>query len=876
MPTIASSSIWDIGSNQAPTNESHNIRFFKDALEQAQAFLQIAFEENADIMQLVQQRASFVDEVLERLWQQHIPGDTPVSLLAVGGYGRGELHPYSDIDLLILLDESVSSQPPNELSGFLTQLWDIGLEIGHSVRTIQECRHQAEQDITIATNLLETRLLCGDNTLFSALQQLTINNKTWDTKRFYQEKKQEQINRHLKYNDTANTLEPNIKESPGGLRDLQVISWVSQQHFGVQDFLSLKNKGFLENSEYENLDKAQRFLWRVRFALHSIAGRKEERLMIDHQRELAEILGYTETDNRRAVEHFMRDYYRCASLVGQMNELLLQVLEENIILADKPRSITPINRRFQIHNGFLETRNSGIFAFQPLALLELFLILQQHPEIKGVRANTIRQLHAHIHLIDDRFRADIKSRSLFIEIIRQPEGITNELRRMNKFGILGAYLPEFGKIVGQMQHDLFHAYTVDEHTLFLVRNLRRFSCAEFNDEFPLCSAVFQLLPKPELIYIAGLYHDIAKGRGGDHSVLGVKDTEEFCERHSLSSYDTELVSFLVRNHLAMSATAQRFDIDDPDVIKTFAKSVQTVNRLNYLYLLTVADIRATNNNLWNGWRDSLLKQLYHSTKQWLEHHDSQAKNTLEKSEQKLEQALQRLLYQGVNQDKVTSLWQPYHSDYFLRHSVDEIVWQTSQRIAKSNSDTLIASRNHDEKSTLEIFIVTANKTGVFASITACLEQLQLNILDAKINTTTNGEALNTFIVFGNAYNNEEINNALEQRLLQAKTNSENASQLVPRTMKLFKTVPTIKFQTNEQQQHTVMELYTHDRPGLVSAVSQVFLQCNVQVINAKLTTLGDQVEDIFFITTTDNLPLNSKESDALKNALTSDLTGASS
>lgn len=742
----ASTSIWQVGENHLPHAEKTTSQFFRSALEEGQFYLQAFFENDVDIVELVHQRAFFVDEVLQQLWQQHIPKNTPVSLVAVGGYGRGELHPYSDIDLLVILDESVSSEPPQALSDFLTQLWDIGLEIGHSVRTIQECRQQAEQDITIATNLLETRFLCGEPALFTDLQQLTVNHKTWDTKRFYQDKKQEQILRHAKYNDTANNLEPNIKESPGGLRDLQVISWVSQQHFGVQDLLGLKEKGFLENSEYENLEKAQRFLWRVRFALHSRAGRKEERLMIEHQRELAKTLGYTETDNRRAVEHFMRDYYRCASLVGQMNELLLQVLEENIILADEVRHLTPINRRFQIHNGYLETLNSGIFAFHPLALLELFLILEQHPEIKGVRANTIRQLHAHIHLINDRFRADIKSRTLFMEIIRQPAGITHEFRRMNKFGILGAYLPEFGHIVGQMQHDLFHAYTVDEHTLFLVRNLRRFSCAEFTEEFPLCSTVFKEIPKPELLYIAGLYHDIAKGRGGDHSVLGVKDAKEFCQRHSLSEYDTDLVGFLVRNHLIMSATAQKFDIDDPEVIKKFANAMQSVDRLNYLYLITVADIRATNNNLWNGWRDSLLKQLYHSTKQWLEHSELQARNTKEKSEQKYQQAKQRLTYQGIHKDNFISLWQDYDADYFLRHSVDEIVWQTTQRLNNLNSSSLIKIRNHDEYSTLEIFIVTENKAGVFAAITACIEQLQLDILDAKINTTTNGKALNTFIV----------------------------------------------------------------------------------------------------------------------------------
>ncbi|OUR72750.1 [protein-PII] uridylyltransferase [Methylophaga sp. 41_12_T18] len=866
------SSIWQINENRSFVDQQHSTVELRTALDNSQSYLQTSFENGSDIVELVHQRAAFVDQVLQELWQQHQLTDCPISLLAVGGYGRGELHPYSDIDLLVLLDESVSEQPPAGLSDFLTQLWDIGLEIGHSVRTIQECRQQAEQDITIATNLLETRLLCGDNPLFSALQQLTITNKTWDTTRFYQDKKQEQIQRHLKYNDTANNLEPNIKESPGGLRDLQVISWVAQQHFGVQNLQGLKDKGFLENSEHESLDQAQRFLWKVRFALHNLAGRKEERLMIQHQRELAEILGYVETDNRRAVELFMRDFYRCARLVDQMNELLLQVFEENIILANEPRHITPINRRFQVHNGYLETINSGIFAFKPLALLELFLILQQHTHIRGVRANTIRQFQAHLHLIDKTFRADIKSKSLFMEIIRQPAGITHQFRRMNQFGILGAYLPEFGQIVGQMQHDLFHAYTVDEHTLFLVRNLRRFSCPEFSDEFPLCSVVFQQLPKPELLYIAGLYHDIAKGRGGDHSVLGMKDAEDFCSRHSLSNYDSDLVTFLVRNHLTMSATAQRSDINDPDVIKKFADLVQNVDRLNYLYLLTVADIRATNNNLWNGWRDSLLKQLYHGTKQWFEHKGLQAKNTAEKSEQKYQQALQRLIYQGVNKQTVLSLWEHYQSDYFLRHSVDEIVWQTTQRLKNRDAPTLVKIRNHNEQSTLEIFILTANKPGVFASITASIEQMQLDILDAKINTSSNGEALNTFIVGGNTTEGSDIISAIEARLAQPEQGYAYNPKIVPRTMKLFETEATIKFQTNEQQQYTVLELSTHDRPGLVSSVAQVFLQCEIQLINAKLTTLGDQVEDIFFITAADNQPLDSQQSTHLEESLISKLT----
>ncbi|NOQ81312.1 MAG: [protein-PII] uridylyltransferase [Methylophaga sp.] len=866
------SSLWEIDQNTTPNLETNDLTFYRNALKQGQTYLVQQFSQQVDIVSLVHQRSHFVDQALQQLWQHHISPDTPISLLAVGGYGRGELHPYSDIDLLVILDESVSESPPQGLSDFLTQLWDIGLEIGHSVRTIKECRQQAENDITIATNLLETRLLCGNDSLFSEVQQLTVNHKTWDTRRFYIEKRMEQQQRHLKYNDTANNLEPNIKESPGGLRDLQVISWVAQQHFNVQNLQGLKQKGFLSDSEYNTLESAQRFLWRIRFALHIHAKRKEEKLMIDHQRELAMQLGYSDTDNRLAVENFMKDYYLCARSVGQMNDLLLQLFEENIILADEPRHIDPINRRFQIHNGYLETINSGIFAFYPHAMLELFLMLQQHPEIKGVRADTIRQLYAHIYLINKRFRADIKNRSLFMEIIRQPIGITHEFRRMNKYGVLGAYLPEFGQIVGQMQHDLFHIYTVDEHTLFLVRNLRRFSCDEFKEEFPLCSKIYYELPKTELLFIAGLYHDIAKGRGGDHSLLGVVDAEDFCKLHNLSEFDTKIVTFLVRQHLTMSATAQKTDINDPDVIKAFAAKVKTVDRLNYLYLLTVADIRATNNNLWNGWRDSLLRQLYNATRQWLEHTHNIARNTDEKSQQRKQQALQQLVLQSWSDKQINQIWQDYDIDYFLRHTSNQIVWQMTSRLKNPAATTLINSRKRDQQDTIEIFIFTQDKPRVFAATTACLEQLQLNILDARISSTSNGNTLNTYIVNGPTHNQDEIISKLTEQLANLESIKEYCPILTPRKMKLFETAPIINFQINEQQNYTILELNTHDRPGLLSAISQVFLQCDIQLINAKLATLGDQVEDIFFISNNVAQPLNNNEKEQLQLALIDNLT----
>lgn len=866
-------SLWDVA-NIAP-HRHHDTTELRNLLAQGQAYLLQKFEADADVVDLVHARAQYVDQALQHLWSQEHTESFPACLVAVGGYGRGELHPYSDIDLLLLLDESIAASPPESLSQFLTQLWDMGLDIGQSVRSLAECHEQAENDITIATNLLETRYLCGNANLFEQLQQLTVNNKTWEATSFYRAKREEQKNRHQKYNDTANNLEPNIKESPGGLRDLQVISWVAQQHFAVKDFHGLLVEGFLGEREYQTLTESEAFLWRIRFALHHRVGRKEERLQIDHQRALAIQFGYKDTDARMAVEQFMKDYYLCARHVGQMNNLLLQLFEEAIILADSPREITKINSRFHIHNDYLATSNPTIFAFYPYAMLELFLILQQHPEIKGVRAKTIRQLHAHIHLIDDTFRHDIKNKTLFMEIIRQPTGITHEFRRMNQLGVLGAYLPNFGVIVGQMQHDMFHAYTVDEHTLFLVRNLRRFSCKEHADELPLCNKVFDELPKPELLYLAGLFHDIAKGRGGDHSQLGIPDALAFCEQHYLSDYDAELVGWLVGQHLTMSATAQKKDTSDPDVIAEFAAIVGTIDRLNYLYLLTVADIRATNNNLWNNWRDSLLRQLYHNTKRHLSHTKSITLNSDERIEETRQAARTALHEQGWQDNQIDQAWHHTGDDYFLLHTADEVAWQINQKLNYPDRDIHICLRPHGEQDgTLELFISAPDKHGLFATIVSGLEALNLDVLDAKINETQSGHAISSFIVFFDGAHTDEndrkIKDTLKSRLTDKTAAETYQPSFIPRTLKLFEMRPDI--QHRQADNHSVLELKTHNRPGLLSAISRIFLQHEIHLINAKLTSLGDHVENVFFISNYDHSALSVTKVEALQKQLESELT----
>ncbi|MCW8973135.1 MAG: [protein-PII] uridylyltransferase, partial [Gammaproteobacteria bacterium] len=498
---------------------SNPVKLFRDTIQHAHELLEYRFLNNEPITSLVAHRAQFIDQLLIHAWRHTCDTELDgIALVAVGGYGRGELHPHSDIDIMLLAEAEALQQHGAALEKFLMFLWDLGLEIGHSVRTVEDCIEQARNDITVATNIMEARLLCGPRALFEAMREQTDQNHIWPGRDFFRAKWEEQITRHHKFHDTAFNLEPNIKEGPGGLRDIQMIGWVAKRHFGAETLGDLVGHGFLTATEYLTLSEGQTFLWKVRYGLHILAKRREDRLLFDHQRSLAAQFGYRDDDKRLAVEQFMKDYYRTVMELGRLNEMLLQYFQEEILYAGQSDTPKPINRRFQSRHGFIEVTTAEVFAQHPYALLEMFLILAQHPALKGVRAGTIRLLRAHTYLIDERFRSDLRCRSLFMELLRQPQGITHQLRRMNRYGVLAAYLPAFGNVVGQMQHDLFHVYTVDEHTLNVVRNLRRYSVPEYHHEFPLCSRIIQQLAKPELLYIAGLFHDIAKGRGGDHSL----------------------------------------------------------------------------------------------------------------------------------------------------------------------------------------------------------------------------------------------------------------------------------------------------------------------------------------------------------------------
>ena len=837
------------------------LAYVRSALAAAQSRLEARFRRGEPVAALVESRSRFVDAVLALAWRRFGLDDPRRALVAVGGYGRGELHPGSDVDLLILTRRAMRGGEREKIKGFLAFLWDIGLAVGNSARTVRECVHEARRDVTVVTNLMEGRLVCGSADLLARMHERTGPGRIWSSRRFFEAKMAEQRARHHKFDDTAHNLEPNVKEGPGGLRDIQTIAWVTRRHFGAGTFGELVDRGFLTAEELDALESGRRFLWRVRFALHVLTRRAEDRLLFDHQRQLAGMLGFEDDGERLGVERLMKRYYREVTELSRLNEMLLEHFEEAILHVRHRDRIKPLNRRFQAVNGYVEVTRKDVFRRYPFALLEVFLLLQQHPDLEGVRASTIRLIRANRHRIDDRFRADIRARSLFLEILRQPRGITHELHRMHRYGILGAYLPVFDQVAGQMQYDLFHVYTVDEHSLFVVRNLRMFADPGRYHEFPHCADIFARLPKPELIYVAGLFHDIAKGRGGDHSELGSGLVHEFCTLHGFSEYDTRLVAWLVRHHLFMSITAQRRDISDPAVVSEFATTVGDHVHLDYLYLLTVADIRGTNPGLWNDWKGALLHDLYRSTVRALMRGPE---NPIERAELVRETRVEagRLAAEaGIGTEQVAALWDEFGDDYFLRHSADEIHWHTSNILDTGAADVpLVLVRGG--RGGIEIFVYAPDREFLFAASASILGRLGLTVLDSRIITANHGMTLDSYVVEDIAASSaggsrhEEIRTALRLGLREPAAVPRNVRRLAKRQIKHFTIPVEVNFTLDTSSRHTVMEVIAADRPGLLARIGWALADARVRIHNAKIATFGERAEDVFHVTDDHGRPLS--------------------
>ncbi|GAB4348500.1 MAG: [protein-PII] uridylyltransferase [Immundisolibacter sp.] len=831
---------------------------------------------------IVQARTAFVDLLLRRIWATQLadlPGAERLALVAVGGYGRGELHACSDVDILVLAPRvNDIDRLSAALTAFITFLYDTGLDIGASVRSLRQCVDEGRRDITIATALIEARLLAGNAALFEQLNRRTGPDKMWPTRKFVTAKLAEQNARYSKFDATAYKLEPNVKESPGGLRDIHTVGWVAKRHFGARTLRELVEHGFLEPDEYQQLIDGQEFLSEVRNGLHLLTGRKHDHLLFDQQRELARRFGYQDTAGSLAVEQFMKRYYSIVKGLSRLNEMLLQHFEEEILLARRSDRATPLNSRFQLRKDFIEVRDAQVFRRYPFALLELFLLLQQHRRhVRGVRAGTVRLIRRHLHLIDDDFRADLRCSSLFMEIIRQPHGIGHELQRMHRYGVLARYIPAFGRVVGQMQHDLFHVYTVDEHSLFVLRNTRSYAFPQ--EKIPaleLGYQVFPHIPKPELLYLAALFHDIAKGRGGDHSVLGESEAYAFCRLHRLSEFDSRLVAWLVRHHLLMSSVSQRQDIGDPDVISAFAATVGDQMHLDYLYLLTVADMRGTGPTVWNSWKGSLLASLYLATRRALQRGLGSPIDAHEQALDVRRRAAERLPTEQVDPQQCARFWERLDDDYFLRFTAEEIAWHAKHILrARGAAPTVVATRDFPDRGSTGVMVYTRDRKYLFAAITSTLDRLALDIVDARIYTSRDGYALDTFLVtdlggepVSDPTARREIRAALRGTLQEEPLPLKPGGRRVSRQHKAFQVTTQLSFATDLGRDRTVVELICKDRPGLLSQVAQAFAEAGLALQNARVNTYGERAEDVFFVTDADGHAVTDAER---LNALREDL-----
>jgi len=820
-----------------------SITDLRNALREDRQALERDFNTHGRAAKLLSAHSKMIDRYLVKVWRQ-IKMPQKMSLVAVGGYGRGELYPYSDIDLLILLYSEPDESLQQKLQSLVGMLWDIGLEVGHSIRTIPQCLKESV-DITVQTNLLEARLITGDRRLFAELKNLL--NQYLEPREFYQAKLQEQKMRHERYLSSDFNLEPNLKESPGGLRDLQTIGWIARAAGLGTSWIELARKGLITPAEVRQLTKHDSLLQILRIRLHYLAKRHEDRLVFEFQTPLAEQMGISASENLRASEHMMQLYYQTKRAVRQFNTILLQNLRDYLFQEKPP--LNALNERFRTVGNLLEIRDEHLFEHTPGAIFELILLMEQHQELTDLSATTLRALWRAQHLIDAKFRRDPKNRARFMEIMRQPRGVLHALRRMNQFGILGAYIPSFGRIVGQMQHDLFHVYTVDEHILMVVRNLRRFSVPEFVHEYPLCSKLISEFARPEILYIAGLFHDIAKGRGGDHSKLGKKDARSFCRIHSIGRDDTDLIVWLVEQHLTLSATAQKQDLSDPEVISNFAEKIKNDRYLVALYLLTVADVRGTSPKVWNAWKAKLIEDLFRQTRRFMS--NGQAADLLG---EKRREAIQSLNLYAITPETYQLLWAQLDEEYFLEHDSEEIAWQTRLLAFSVNTLTpIVKSRLSRAGEGLQVMVYSPDQQGLFARICDFFARMNFTIVEAKIHTTHHGYALNSFQIMealSSKTNYREIMNYIEfeltSQITQAKALLAPSFGRISRQLKHFPIATQVEIKPGRKGIYS-LSLVAGDRPGLLAHVAMIFDQYRIRLHHAKVNTLGSRAEDVFWI-----------------------------
>ena len=826
----------------------------KEFLQKKSLILKANLNQN-NILNILNARSNINDALILYTSEKFNISNDEISLIAVGGYGRKEFYPKSDTDLLILINDQKKDQHKKNISHFLAYLWDIGIEVSHSTRTIKECVTEGSRDISIATTLLESRYISGSKKMFENLIKTIDESKSfWSNKDFYQEKVDEQIKRHLQFNNTAYNLEPDIKNGPGSLRDLHTIFWLCKKFLGIDQIEELLNHNILTEKQLQQLINSRNFLSLIRYSLHSETKRAENRLLFEYQKKLAKQLNYEDQDHLIGVEIFMQDYYKSASTISRMNEIILQTLKQQFLEISENK-VKDINQNFQIKNQLVGLKDDISFKDKPALLLEIFLLFQKNKDIEGIDAKTIGLITNNLQLINKDFRRKIEHKEIFLEILKAPEGVTHELRRMNLYGVLGHYIPAFGLIEGRMQYDLFHAFTVDEHTLFVVSNLRRLALTRFNHEFPEDSQKMQAIESPEILYIAGLFHDIAKGRGGDHSIIGAEEAEVFCLDHGLTNYDSKVVSWLVMNHLVFSLTAQKKDIYDPNVIRDLALLIGDELRLDYLYLLTVCDVRATNPTLWNSWKKRLFDDLYLLTKKALREGLEEPIDKEELIREKI--SLTKNELNNHEFQNVENFLSYFDDDYFIKFNMNEILKQSLVMINRNipnKAQDIIDISAIDNEDYFYAFVFTQIDNESFYKITSIFEQEGVSVRDAKVVRVNEEYCIYSFYfdhmrTMKDEINqkNEAINKYINEAMASDSFSAQSSSQILSRRLRSFDKKVDISFSEDLIHNRTVMEITCIDRPGLLSNISKILKEESIWIQSAKIATIGENADDIFYL-----------------------------
>ena len=844
------------------------VELLKEALEAGRAEIRERFEANPSRgIEAAAGHAFLTDQLLRLLYdvtvQRIYPNNNPSSaerllLIAVGGYGRGEMAPHSDIDIGFIIPWKQTPWTEQVIESMLYSLWDMGLKVGHSSRSLDETVRQAKADLTIRTALLEGRYVWGDTKLYDEASARFRREVQGGTVRAYiADKLVERETRHHKMGDSRYVVEPNVKEGKGGLRDLHTLFWIGKYAYGVNSVAELVDTGLLTAKEYRQFHRAESFLWAVRCHLHIIAGRAEERLTFDLQREVAERMRYADRPGKSRVERFMQHYFLQSKTVGDLTGLFLAHLDEKYAARGRRVGLPRIRRSPKRLNGFVLDRGrlalpaEDFLEQDPVRLIEMFSLADRN----GVEIHPLamRAATRDARLIDGKVRRDPRANALFLDVLTSPRDPEGPLRWMNEAGVFGRFVPDFGRVVAQMQFDMYHHFTVDEHTIRAVGLLSRIERGELTDDHPLASALFDQIVSRRVLYVAVLLHDIAKGRGGDHSVLGGEVAEALCPRLGLSAAETETVAWLVRHHLLMSATAFKRDLSDFKTILDFCEVVQSPERLRLLLMLTVVDIRAVGPGVWNGWKRQLLANLYEAAEEVLRLGHKQ-KGRDERIAAKQAELAALLGWDAARFEGLVNRLPPA---YWIAEPLDVLERNARQIVEAGNRPLSIAAQVSPEREASLVTVYAADHPGLFYRIAGAIHAAGGNIIDARIHTTRDGMAIDNFLVqdpLGRAFDQPEqiarIRSAIEDALANRSRHHERLkARPLPRPRaSAFTISPQVLIDNKASNRFTVIEAAARDRPALLNELARALFQSKVTIHSAHVATYGERAVDTFYVT----------------------------